>query len=105
MTVCRPTLGQLKSVAESLSFNLSDEDLRFFMEEMQPALDLYDLVEALPDNLPAVKYPRAPGIRPTAGEDPLNAWYLKTEIKGASGGKLAGKTVAIKDNVAVSGVQ
>ncbi|MCW1411108.1 amidase [Rhizobium sp. 1AS11] len=105
MTVCRPTLGQLKSVAESLSFNLSDEDLRFFMEEMQPALDLYDLVEALPDHLPAVKYPRAPGIRPTAGEDPLNAWYVKTEIKGASGGKLAGKTVAIKDNVAVAGVQ
>ncbi|TAW20038.1 amidase [Rhizobium ruizarguesonis] len=105
MTVCRPTLGQLKSVAESLSFNLSDEDLRFFMEEMQPALDLYDLVEALPDHLPAVKYSRAPGIRPTAGEDPLNAWYVKTEIKGASGGKLAGKTVAIKDNVAVAGVQ
>jgi amidase len=105
MTVCRPTLGQLKSVAESLSFNLSDEDLRFFMEEMQPALDLYDLVEALPDHLPAVKYPRMPGVRPTAEEDPLNAWYVKTEIRGASRGELAGKTVAIKDNIAVAGVQ
>ena len=30
--------------------------------------------------------------------------YYKTDIKGASNGKLAGKTVAIKDTVAVAGV-
>ena len=32
------------------------------------------------------------------------AWYIKTTIKGAAKGKLAGKTVAIKDNVCVAGV-
>ncbi|CCF00970.1 putative amidase (plasmid) [Sinorhizobium fredii HH103] len=105
MTVRRPTLGQLKSVADSLSFDLSDEDLSFYLEEMQGALDLYDVVDALPDHLPKVKYPRTPGYRPGVDEDPLNAWYVKTEIKGATRGKLAGKTVAIKDNVAVAGVQ
>ena len=30
--------------------------------------------------------------------------YYKTDIKGASNGKLAGKTLAIKDTVAVAGV-
>lgn len=30
--------------------------------------------------------------------------YWKTDIKGAEDGKLAGKTVAIKDNIAVAGV-
>jgi len=105
MTVCRPNLEQLKSISESLSFDLSQDDLQFFMEEMQPALDLYDVVDALPDYLPEVIYPRSPGVRPAAGEDPLNAWYVKTDIRGASSGKLAGKTVAIKDNIAVAGVQ
>lgn len=105
MTVTRPTAGELVSIAESLSLTLSDKDLAFFMGEMQPALDLYDRVDAEPDHLPPVKYPRARGIRPAKGEDPLNAWYVKTEIRGANSGRLAGKTVAIKDNVAVAGVQ
>lgn len=30
--------------------------------------------------------------------------YWKTDIKGAEDGKLTGKTVAIKDNIAVAGV-
>jgi amidase len=105
MTVRRPTLENMRAVAKSLSFNLSDEDLRFFLEDMQGALDDYDIVDALPDFLPEVKYPRTLGYRPSAEENPLNAWYVKTEIKGASRGKLAGRSIAIKDNIAVAGVQ
>jgi amidase len=37
-------------------------------------------------------------------ENPYNAWYWKCDIKGAAGGKLAGKRVAIKDNICVAGV-
>src|SRR5262249_31680876 len=51
-----------------------------------------------------VKYPRAPGYRPSAEENPFNAWYWKTDIKGAPKGLLAGKKVAIKDNICVAGV-
>lgn len=105
MTVRRPTLVQLKSVADSLSFDMSEDDLRFYLEEMESALALYDVVDALPDHLPRVTYPRKLGYRPEMDENPLNAWYVKTEIKGASSGKLSGRTVAIKDNVAVAGVQ
>jgi amidase len=105
MAVRRPTLEQLRSVAESLSFNLSNADLQFFIEDMQGALEGYDSVDALPDYLPEVRYPRIPGYRPSEAENPLNAWYVKTEIAGAKRGKLSGKTVAIKDNIAVAGVQ
>ena len=37
-------------------------------------------------------------------ENPYNAWYWKCEIKGAAKGLLAGKRVAVKDNICVAGV-
>jgi amidase len=51
-----------------------------------------------------VKYPRQPGYRPSFEDNPLGAWYWKSKISGAASGPLAGKTVAIKDNVCVAGV-
>ena len=48
--------------------------------------------------------PRAPGYRPEGDENKHNAWYVKTTIKGAPSGKLAGKTIALKDNVSLAGV-
>ena len=100
----RPSLGKLREIAQSLSFSMSDEDLAFFLKDMQGPLESYETIAALPDFLPQVRYPRTPGYRPLAAANPLNAWYVRTEIKGASYGGLAGRTVAIKDNVAVAGV-
>ena len=51
-----------------------------------------------------MKYPRTPGYRPEGEENKYNAWYVKTTIKGAPSGKLAGKTIALKDNVCLAGV-
>ena len=51
-----------------------------------------------------VKYQRDPGYRPPAAENRLNAWYWKCSIKGAQSGPLAGKKIAIKDNVCVAGI-
>jgi amidase len=51
-----------------------------------------------------VKYPRGVGQRPGPEENRHNAWYWKCAIKGAPAGKLAGKKVAIKDNVCVAGI-
>ena len=50
------------------------------------------------------RYPRSPGYRPGPDENPLNAWYYKTEIQGAPHGPLAGKRIAVKDTVCVAGV-
>src|SRR6202158_5904223 len=58
----------------------------------------------MPDYVPAVKYPRTPGYRPEGEENKYNAWYVKTTVKGASSGKLAGKKIALKDNVCLAGV-
>lgn len=105
MPIAKPNLDQMRAVSESLSFSLTDDDLREFMDAMGGSLEAYDAVDALPDFLPEVKYPRTPGKRPPDSENPYNAWYVKSKIKGADSGTLVGKTVVIKDNVAVAGVQ
>ena len=104
MAVRRPTLDQLRSVAEDLGMHMGDEELKSYDALMQANYAAYDAVDAMPDYVPAVKYPRTPGYRPEGGENKYNAWYVKTEIKGASSGKLAGKKIALKDNVCLAGV-
>lgn len=104
MTVKRATLADLKAIADDLAIALSDERAGEFLELMQGNFDAYDLLEAMPDYKPEVKYPRTPGRRPEGDENKYNAWYVKTTVKGASSGKLVGKTVALKDNVCLAGV-
>src|ERR1700726_4425140 len=104
MAVRRPTLDQLRRVAEDLGMTMGDEELKSYDALMQGNYAAYDIIDAMPDYVPAVKYPRTPGYRPEGEENKYNAWYVKTTIKGAPSGKLAGKTVALKDNVSLAGV-
>src|ERR1700719_4230014 len=104
MAVRRPTLDQLRSVAEDLGMHMGDEELKSYDTLMQANYAAYDVVDAMPDYGPAVTYPRTPGYRPESEENKYNAWYVKTTIKGAQGGKLAGKTIALKDNICLAGV-
>jgi amidase len=99
-----PTPDQLRAVATQCGLSLTDEDVTSFRELMKGSVKAYNFVGSLPDEVPLVKYPRTPGYRPSAEENPRNAWYRKTSIKGASEGKLKGKTVALKDNVLLAGV-
>ena len=105
MAVSPPTSDQLKVIADAMGLALTESDLASFVALMKPSIDGYNVVDALPDNLPAVKYPRTPGVRPQPEENTRNAWYVKTRVEGASSGKLKGKTVVLKDNVMLAGVQ
>ena len=104
MTVRRPTLDQMREIVRSFGMSMSDEEIRSFLDLMEPTLAAYDRLDALRDSPPTVKYPRTPGYRPGDKENPMNAWYYKCEIRGAPGGRLSGKTVALKDNVCLAGV-
>lgn len=104
MTVRRPTHAQLKEISLELGMHLSDDRVQEFLDVMQGTIDAYDVVDALPDYLPPVLYPRTSGTRPSPEDNPLNAWYVKTEIRGAPRGPLQGRTVALKDNVCLAGV-
>ena len=104
MTVQRPTHAQLKEIVADLGMHMSDARIQEFLDVMQGTLDAYDVVDALPDYLPPVLYPRTAGHRPSPEQNPLNAWYVKTEVRGAPRGPLHGRTVALKDNVCLAGV-
>jgi amidase len=104
MTVKLPTPAQLDAVASEVGLSLSKADVESFLGLLKPLIDSYQVVDQLPDELPVVKYPRTPGYRPTGAENPYNAWYHKSTVKGAPAGKLTGKTVALKDNVMLAGV-
>ena len=104
MTITRPTLSQMREMASRFGMNLSDADLEEYREIMEPYIQSYDRLDATPDHLPEVRYPRSPGYFPDATENPLNAWYVKTDIKGAVDGPLRGKRIALKDTICLAGV-
>src|SRR5262245_8604391 len=104
MAVKRPTPSQLRAVAEDLGITLTDQDVTSYLGLMAGTIAAYDAVDAMPDYLPQVKYPRTPGYMPEGAENAWNAWYVKTTVKGADQGKLKGKTVVLKDNICLAGV-
>src|SRR3712207_6957337 len=82
----------------------SPEEVAAYTPIVAAFLSSYDAVEELYAGIA----PQAPGGRPSTRPDdadnPLGAGYVTTEIRGAADGPLAGRTVAVKDNVAVAGV-
>ncbi|WP_289149954.1 amidase [uncultured Salipiger sp.] len=104
MTVSTPTTDQIAEIAAELGMNLTEADVASFQGLMGAYVEHYSIVEKLPDALPEVTYPRTIGTRPAPEDNPLNAWYYKSTVTGAETGKLAGKTVVLKDNVMLAGV-
>jgi len=99
-----PTLEELDAIAKQYYLNISREDLKIYQSVIEGALASYRRVGELQEPKLPVKYPRDSGYRPSAQENPLNAWYWRCSIKGASTGKLAGKKIALKDNICVAGI-
>ena len=99
-----PTPEQLREISASYNLNLSDADVASFRGLAEGAMASYRRLDELVEPAPAVKYPRSGAYRPEPEENPLGAWYWKCMIRGSGDGPLAGKRVAIKDNVCVAGV-
>ncbi|MEP2758691.1 MAG: amidase [Hyphomicrobiales bacterium] len=104
MTVKRPTLSQMRDMANRFGMSLSDAELQEYSQIIEPYMQAYDRLDAMPDNLPEVLYPRSPGHFPAPSENLLNAWYVKTEVRGAPDGPLRGKRIALKDTICLAGV-
>ena len=96
---------EMRAVARELGFKgMGEEDLRLHLKMLEGNFAAYNVVDAMPDEMPEVRYPRTPGRRPSPEENLLGAWYVRTTIEGAGAGPLRGKRVAIKDNICVAGV-
>jgi amidase len=76
--------------------------MQVFVESM---IGLLDVVEELPPlELGASVLGGREHRRPRQSEDPFNCFVHLCRIEGASSGALAGKKLAVKDNLAVAGV-
>lgn len=99
-----PTAAEIEEIAESLNIRLTPEQVAEYAVILESSAGGYRVLESLGDELPLVKYPRTPGHAPRPDENPLNAWYYRSTIRGSDAGRLKGKTFAIKDNICVAGV-
>lgn len=99
------TRAEIKAAADRLGMQLDDTDVADYAEMISGALaDLYAPLDGLVVSTPVNNYPRTPGRKPSGADNPYNAWYVRTDIAGAASGPLQGKTIAIKDAIAVAGV-
>ncbi len=64
----------------------------------------YEAVDELYDRFARPVAPKRAYRFPDPGDNPLGAWYVTTQIAAAAEGPLSGRTVAIKDNIAVAGL-
>jgi amidase len=104
MHLKQPTLEELKRLCEQLSINLDDDVLRDYRDIISNNLRAYELLDTVPEPRKTISQPRALGRAPTPEENPWNAISWVTDIKEKEDGKLQGKKVAVKDNIAVAGV-
>ena len=99
-----PSIAQLAEIAAEFGLDMSADDLSLQREAMRGAITSLRHIDDMPEERPAVRYPRTPGYRPHPDENPYNAWYWRAEVKGAPSGPLAGEAVGVKDVVSVAGL-
>jgi len=103
MAIKPPTSDDLAEIAERYRLGLDPSDVESFRAVIAGALESYDAVE----RMYAERLPEAPGRAyqwPAEADNELGAWYVTSEIKTAGDGPLAGRRVAIKDNIEVAGL-
>lgn len=101
MAIPPPDAARLAELDQHYAFGLSEAEIAEYVPAVAGTLGASERVE----QLYAASAPAAP--RRTWSEpadNPLGGWYVSTRIEGAAEGPLAGKTVAIKDNISVAGV-
>lgn len=97
-----PTRETVGNLAKELSLGVAERDLDFFHAAASGLLGSWAIVDALYQEHAAPQPVEREWSEPT--QNPLGAWYVQTDIRTQQSGPLAGRRVAVKDNVAVAGV-
>ena len=101
----RPTADEIRYLASMEYMSLTDQETRDLELLIDGYMNWLDRLDDLPMPQLEVKYQeRDKGYRPTPEEDPYNVFIRKCLVKGASEGKLAGKSAGLKDNICVAGI-
>ncbi|MFC6987950.1 amidase [Haloplanus sp. GCM10025708] len=108
-TIHRPPPERVAAIAEQLGLELTDEELADYAELLDGALADVERIVELPSpefELHRRTYTDRPaGHRPTDDDNPCNVWITKCTVEGDERGPLAGRTVGLKDNIALAGYE
>ncbi len=104
MAVRRPGPDDLAAIAREFHFSIPEERMTTVQALIEGFIAPYDRLDQLDEPIQAPRWPRDGGAAPRPEENQLGAWAWKVTIPGAADGPLAGRTIAIKDNIAVAGV-
>jgi amidase len=100
-----PTTIQIAEYAARHFLHPTAEELAELQAALVRSLEGIDRVEELEAPPPQLRHcQRDPGRAPLPDEDPYNAFIRFCEVRGAADGPLAGKTVGVKDCIAVASV-
>jgi amidase len=102
-----PEVEEVMALGKELGFDFTPTEAEIVQERIANSLEGLDKFYEMrieEERLPLRYLTRDPGYRPSAEEDPYNAFIRKCRIEGAGEGILKGKTVAFKDHVAVAGI-
>lgn len=97
-----PTREVVGRLAEELRLGIPERELDFYHAAASGLLSSWAVVDDLYEREARPQASERAWAEPT--DNPLGAWYVTTELRTAVAGPLAGRRVAIKDNVAVAGV-
>lgn len=104
MNVMKPTVQQVEHMLLDLGVSDRAHVAPEYLQALLPLINALDIGNHLPEVVAHSKYPRGEGYRPSADENPLNAWAIKVRVEGAPEGRLHGRTIALKDTVMLAGV-
>ena len=100
-----PTPEQVAGYARLHHLHFSDGDTEHMLESIIGSLEPINACEEADEPaIPLKHLYRDPGRAPREGEDPYNAFIRYCEVRGADSGPLHGKTLGVKDCIAVAGV-
>ena len=101
MAIPVPDAARLAELSRRYGFDLTQAEIGEFVPAVEGTLAASEEVERLYER----SSPEVP-VRESSlpVDNPLNAWSVRTAITETAEGPLAGRTVAVKDNIAVAGV-
>jgi amidase len=100
-----PSPEQVRVYADRLQLRLDPERVDWLARAVGAGMAAFDRIDELEAPTVALRHAyRDPGRPPHPEEDPFNAVVRFCEVRGAEDGPLAGRTLGVKDCIAVAGV-
>ncbi len=100
-----PTSEQIAEYAARHRLRPTPDEFKDLQSQVASSVEGFNRIEEFEPSPPGLRHlHRDPGRPPRLEEDPYNAFIRFCEVRGSVDGPLAGRTIGVKDCIAVAGV-